>query len=343
MGPGTRNGRRSSRDGGERRGPGRIVGTVKEHVAAAGPLPDDQLQPSRPDRGRVAAPAGVVVGGDQTGRLERVEDRVGHRDVRGLVATPESDTRRSEPGQIHDDPVAIPVEERRGRHDAKIHAHPGRPSPDDAERGPGRPGQRHVAALDDRGLLAGDRGDRGTQPIHVVKVDVRDGGDPAIPRMGRVEPTAEAHLDQCHVEPRSREVREDDRREQFELGRVAEPPGDAVRDRQDLLDERGERRGLDRAPVDLDPLAVGDEVRLGRLADAPAGRAQGRSSEREDAALAIGPANEGATDRQLGIAEVAEEGARAPEAEPDPESPAVGQRTQRLVVGHRGRLGLTRA
>ena len=130
------------------------------------------------------------------------------------------------------------------------------------ERLAGGTGDGAIAALDDGRLLAGDGRDRRAQAIGVVEIDVRDGRDAAIPGVGRVETAAEADLHEGDVEIRLGEMAEHDRRQQLEFGRVAEAPGHPVGDRQYLGDETGERLGVDRPPVDLDPLAIGDEVRL---------------------------------------------------------------------------------
>ena len=131
------------------------------------------------------------------------------------------------------------------------HGQPPRASADDRQTVTARAGHRQVAALDDRGLLAGDLGDRVAEAVHVVEVHVRDDGHAAVPGMGRVEPPAETDLDQRDVRADLGEPGEDDRGQQLELGRVAVAAGDAVGDRQDPLDEAGEVGGGDRPAVDL--------------------------------------------------------------------------------------------
>jgi hypothetical protein len=84
--------------------------------------------------------------------------------------------------------------------------------------------------------------------------------------------------------------------QELELRRRPEARRDPVGDGQHGPDESGERRGVDRPPVDDDPLAVGHEVRLRRLADAVAGGAQRGPGQRDDRALAVGPGDEGAAD-----------------------------------------------
>ena len=79
------------------------------------------------------------------------------------------------------------------------------------------------------------------------RVDVGDRGHAAVPGVGRVEPAAEPDLDERDVDPLLGEPAEDDRRQELELGRLAEAPRDPVGGRQDLVDEPGERRRIDRA------------------------------------------------------------------------------------------------
>jgi hypothetical protein len=83
---------------------------VEEHVAIAD---TEQLQPSRPRGGRIAAAARGIVRRGDPGLRERVQQRVSDGDVRGLVAAAKSDPRPPEPRQRHVDPVPIPAEERR--------------------------------------------------------------------------------------------------------------------------------------------------------------------------------------------------------------------------------------
>ena len=171
----------------------------------------------------------------------------------------------------------------------------------------------------------------------MVEPHVRDHRHAAVPRVRRVQAAAEADLDQGDVEPGLREVAEHHRRQQLELRRRAVAPLDRVGHGEHLADQPGERRGLDRPPVDDDPLAVRDQVRLGGLADAVAGRAQRGSRERDDAALPVGAGDERAPDGQLRVAHRAQQGPHASEPEPDPEAAARLDRGERLGVREVGR------
>ncbi len=175
----------------------------------------------------------------------------------------------------------------------------------------------------------------GPKSIGVVKVHVRDPGHAAIPGVGRVQSTAQTHLDEGDIEAGLGEVEEDHRGQELELGRIAVSSGDAVRDRDHGLHESRERGGVDRTPIDDDPLAIRDEVRLRRFAHPQTAGTERAPGQREHAALAVGPRDEGAADPELWVAEGLEEGARATESKADAESSAIGEGRECLVVGHR--------
>ena len=166
----------------------------------------------------------------------------------------------------------------------------------------------------------------------MVEVDVGDDRDATVPRVGRIEAAAQPHLHERHVQVRLREVAEDHGRQKLELGRVAVAPGDAVGNGQDGLHVSGEVVDADRPPVDDDALAVRDEVRLGRLADAQPRRSQGAAREGQHAALAVGAGDERPANRELRVTESPEQGTGAAEAHPDPEPAASGKRGEGLVV-----------
>ena len=220
------------------------------------------------------------------------------------------------------------------------HAHPPRAPADDRQPVTARAGHRQVAALDDGRLLAGDLRDRVAEPVDVVEIDVGHDRHAAVPGMGRVEPAAQPDLDQRDVRTDLGEAREDDRGQQLELGRVAVASGDPVCDGQDSPTSRAKSSGRDRPAIDLDPLAIRDQVRLRGRPDPMAGRPERRLGQRQDAALAVRPGDERAADRSFRVVELAQQGARPAEPQPDAEPAALGQRAQRLLVGETGgRLG----
>ena len=243
---------------------------------------------------------------------------------------------RPEAWQLDVDPVAVPAEERRRPDLGQGHAEASRPPADDRQPVTVGAGDGQVAALDDRGLLARDLGDRVAEPVHVVEVDVGHDGHPAVPGVRRIEPPAQPDLDERDVRPDLGEPGEDDRRQQLELGRLAVAARDPIGHAEHATDQPGEVVGGDRPPVDADPLAIGHEVRLGRRTDPIAGGPERRVGEGEHAALAVGAGDQRAADRQLGMTELAQQGTRPAEPEPDAEAAARRKRSQGLVVGEVG-------
>ena len=245
------------------------MGPIEQDVS---PFHDEQLEAPGPGRARVPRPASHAIRTGDAGGLERVEQGVRDRDIRGLVAPAEPDPRPPQRGQIDDDPVAVPVDER-GRADLdERHVEAPGPAPDDRERLARGAGDGAIAPLDDRRLLAGDRRDRRAQPVGVVEIDVRDGRDAAIPGVGRVEPAAEAHLHERDVEIGLREMTEHDRRQQLELGRIPETPGDPIGEGQHLGDQARERRRR-RRPAHR-PRSARDTSRGAAWASGPRGARQ---------------------------------------------------------------------
>src|SRR6185437_4004825 len=107
----------------------------------------------------------------------------------------------------------------------------------------------------DRGLLPGDVGDRRSEALGVVEVDVRDRGDAAVPGVGRVEAPAKADLHEREIDPLLRDPREDHGGQQLELRRLAEPAWQPVRGRDRVVDEPRERRRVD-GPTEFELLTA---------------------------------------------------------------------------------------
>ena len=171
----------------------------------------------------------------------------------------------------------------------------------------------------------------------MVEIHVGHYRHAAVPRVRRIQPAAEPHLDERDIRPDLGEAGEDDGGQQLEFGRLPVTHGDAVRDRQHPLHEPGEVLGGDRAPIDLDPLAVGDEMGLGGRPDVVAGGPQRGIGQGQDAALAVGPRDQRAADRPLRVIEGLEQGARPAETQPDAEPAARRQRAEGGSVGETGR------
>src|SRR6266550_1591261 len=89
---------------------------------------------------------------------------------------------------------------------------------------------------------------------------------------------------------------------------------------------------LPRPAVDLQPLAVADEVRLGGGPDPDPGRAQRGSGEGQHAALAVRAADKRPPQLELRIAECLEECTCPSQAQTDPEPPPLGQRADGVAI-----------
>ncbi len=138
---------------GEGGGPGRIVGAIEQDLPA---LDLEQLQSTGPDRRCVPGPTGVRSDAGDPGRFEGIEQGIGDGHVGGLVPAPQAHPGASEARQFDLDAVPIPAQEW-GRPDLpEWRVHAACPAADDREGIAGRARDRQIAALDDRGLLAGD-------------------------------------------------------------------------------------------------------------------------------------------------------------------------------------------
>ena len=159
--------------------------------------------------------------------------------------------------------------------------------------------------------------------------------------MRRVEPSAQAHLHERNLDPLLGEPPEEHRGQELELGGGPVSAFDPLRGCQHLPDEPRERHRIDRPAVDLQPLAIGDEMRLGRRADSHPRGPQRAAGEGENAALAVRATDEGATQLALRITEGLQEGACPTQSQPDPEPASLRQRANGGVVVRAGlRVGL---
>ena len=175
----------------------------------------------------------------------------------------------------------------------------------------------------DTRFLARDRGERPAQVHLVVEVDADDGGGDGLHDVGRVEPPAEARLEDGHVHALAAEVREGGGRRHLEEGRVRleDPAADeplgrvadgAHRDREVVVG--------DLAPVDGDPLVHAHEVGRGVAAGAQARRPQRGVAVGRDRALAVRAGDEQRRVRALGVAHLGDERPHRlePELHPEP-------------------------
>ena len=305
------------------------MGPVQQHLPARD---IEQLQAPRPANRRVSGPPRLVPDSGDPRRLERVERRVGDRRVRRLVASPQADPDPSQPPELDVDPVTVQAEQRRRRRHGQRSRHSPTSALDHVERPTCSSGHRQIAAHDDRRLLARDRLHGAAEPVRVVERDVRDHRHAAVPGVSGVEPSTEADLDHRQIHPGLGKPAERDRRQQLELRRLPVARGDAIGQRQHLPGEPGERLRVHRHAVDLEPLAIRDQMRLGRLAGPMPGGLQRRADQRQDAALAVRAGDQGAAEGALRVAETGQQSPRAGQPEVDSEAAARLQRHERVRV-----------
>ena len=140
--------------------------------------------------------------------------------------------------------------------------------------------------------------------------------------MGGVESPAEADFDHRNIDTGLGQPAERDRRQQFELRRLAVAPGDAIGQRQHLAGDAGEGLRINRHAIDLESLAIRDQVRLGSRAGPVSAGLQRRADERQDTALAVGAPDQCSAKGPLRMAESCQQGARTRKPQVNPESAA---------------------
>ena len=151
--------------------------------------------------------------------------------------------------------------------------------------------------------------------------------------MSGVKPSAEADLDHRQIHPGLGKPAERDRRQQLELRRLSVARSDAIGQGKHLAGKSGERLRVHRHAVDLEPLAIRDQMRLGRLAGSVSRGLQCRADQRQDAALAVRAGDQGAAEGALRVAETGQQSPRAGQPEVDSKAAARLQRHERVRVG----------
>ena len=141
----------------------------------------------------------------------------------------------------HASSLAIDANDRQRLDDVERHTDALGPAADHAQ--PGLRGARdraRVTALDDLCLFGRDRLDRRAEHLHVVERDVGDRRHAALPDVRRIEPPADADLDDADLDANAREVQERRRRQHLELGRWAVPAEEPVVGIEHIRQQRNE-------------------------------------------------------------------------------------------------------
>ena len=198
----------------------------------------------------------------------------------------------------------------------------------------GDPAHHRDLGLDDPGLLGGDLPGRAAQQFRVVHPDRGDDRERGLDHVGRVEPPAQAHLDHRPLDLARGEVVEGQRRADLEEGAVL------------ALGQARDQREAPRQPPLVGPLAVHadalaevHQVRRGEEPGADPGLAQHALHQRAHRALAVRARDVHRGPLAVGIAQGAEQRARAVEAELVAPAFESVQRFERLLEAHFGRGG----
>ena len=150
-------------------------------------------------------------------------------------------------------------------------------------------GDREAFRLKDAGLLGRDRLERRPQVLGVVECDVRDDFDAQVEDVRGVETTAESHLADEQVDAGAREIVEGGAGQDLEFRRCTQLGRHITNGRLHLGEQCREVGLADRSLINLDPLGVGNEVRLGHQPDAIARHLQDARHHGADRAFAVGP------------------------------------------------------
>ena len=303
-----------------------------------GPADPRARSSSRPGQRTVARPRRTAA--SSTGAMpapsRRVERGQRHRRVGGLVAAQQADAQVGQPGRLDDQPIEVHGRHRQRRHLLQRHREARGPSPHRGQARAARAGHRPVAALDDGRLLVADRGPAvgprrsmwssstfvmtATPPSHVLVASRR----PPRPTSTTATSTARAaNQAKAAAVSSSNSVGGAERRR------------DQVRGAEHLAKQLREVRRGDGLAADHDAFAVVDEMRLGRLAGAHTGGPEDRTDHGLDAALAVGPPDEGAARGGARDGPAPQERARSPQAQLDAEAAPCLE----LGDGRRGGVG----
>src|SRR3954469_4003972 len=197
------------------------------------------------------------------GFAERVEDAPCNCGIGGLVWAQETDRQLGAIRCPDCNAVPVEIEDLEGLRDMKRYSDAGGTPTDDAESGLVRACYRgRVASLDDLRLLCRDCLDRRAENVHVIQSDIRDRRNAALPDVCRVEAAPDANLDHGYFDTDASEMKERGCRQDLELSRGSVSRNQLVVRRDHFVEKRCEIGNADRLPVDLDSLAIRDEMGL---------------------------------------------------------------------------------
>jgi hypothetical protein len=198
-----------------------------------------------------------------------------------------------------------------------------------------RPGHRQITALDDRRLLPSDGGQGPPQVPLVVVLDVGHDRDAQVGGVRRVEAPTEADLDHRGIDFGIGQRLEAGRGQDLELGGRPGIGLDSVNRIQDGLDDGGKRLLGEPVAVHRDPLAVGDQVRLGHGPHPVSGSAEHRRGEGHHASLSVGARDECPMEGSLGVIELGQDPLDTLQAQAHPKAASAPDGRDRRGIGER--------
>ncbi len=329
----------------------RALGRVGDVVEEVGP-PGHPVEPARPCEG----------GESRADRLGREGSPGGGKEPGGggdgepgVVRLEPAEHRQPDPvdpgsGQAHVEPLSVL------RKGPVLHGHFASQMP---ERDPGATGvafdhrargrrqlpeDRGHPRFQDARLLVRDRFERRSEEVGVLELDGRHDPHPAVEKVRRIETAPDPHLDDADVDVRPGEPVEAERRGDLEERRRTVDravPLESVREDIDPLDSPNDLRARDGRPVDLDAVAVADEMRGGEQPGPEAVGAQDRLGQRRGGPLPLAAGHVDRGERALRVPQPLAQRGDHLEPRPDTET-ASGEQSlegRPVPVGVGGGLG----
>ena len=249
--PGARYGRRSSSACARAAAP---AGLWAPSSRTSSPSTVEQLEPARPaPRSRSPRRRASASARRDPGRLERVEERVGDRDVGRLVAAAQPDPRRARAAAARRSSPSR-SQPSSGAGSTSVSGAPirARPPADDASASPVAPvtarSPRSMIAAFSRAIAAIVGPSRSVWSRATLVIAATPPSQAWVASSRPPSPTSTSATSRSRLG----EVAEDHRGQQLELGRLAVAARDPVGDGEHRLDEAREVAGVDRPAVDRD-------------------------------------------------------------------------------------------
>ena len=147
---------------------------------------------------------------------------------------------------------------------------------------------RRPAAAQDAGFLRADALAIRAEPVAMIDIHGGDHRDIRIDDVDRVQPAAQADLEDCQIERGLGENQQRRQRAEFEIGQRYRIAWSGAPRGLDALERGDQRRVTGLAPIDPHPFVVTQQMRRSECANSPARCARDRLDEGDRRALAVG-------------------------------------------------------